>query len=295
VSVGTVPIESAAAVSAAGADIRRREFLHDLIRQPAFAVGAFILGFWILAAIFGSLIVQDPLAQSLLNINKAPSSAHLFGTDQLGRDVLARVIVGSRPILITAPLATLLGTVLGTALGLVMGYFRGAVDDVVGRFVEAFLALPLVVTGILGVVALGTSNTTLIVVIGIVFAPLIARTVRAAVLQERDLDYVAAARLRGESSLYIMFAEILPNILAPIMVEFTVRLGYAVFTIVSLSFLGFGLQPPAPNWGSEIANNYGLVAAGYWWEVLFDAIAIASLVVGVNMIANSIETTLDAA
>ena len=119
-------------------------------------------------------------------------------------------------------------------------------DDVLGRFVEAFLALPLVVTGILGVVALGASDPTLIIVIGIIFTPLIARTVRAAVLLERDLDYVAAARLRGESSLYIMFVEILPNVLAPIMVEFTVRLGYAVFTIVTLSFLGFGLQPPAP-------------------------------------------------
>jgi peptide/nickel transport system permease protein len=294
VSVGTVPVESAAAVSAAGADIRRKELVRELTRQSAFWVGAFIVGFWILSAIFGSLIVQDPLAQSLLNINKAPSSAHLFGTDQLGRDVLARVIVGSRPILITAPLATLLGTVLGTAIGLVMGYFRGAIDDVISRFVEAFLAIPLVVTGVLGSVALGASNLTLIIVIGIVFTPLIARTVRAAVLVERDLDYVAAARLRGETSLYIMFAEILPNILAPIMVEFTVRLGYAVFTIVSLSFLGFGLQPPTPNWGSEIANNYQQVAAGYWWEVLFDALAIATLVIGVNLLANSIERALDA-
>jgi peptide/nickel transport system permease protein len=294
VSVGTVPIESAAAVSAAGADVRRQEFLRELVRQPAFAVGAFILGFWILAAIFGSLIVQDPLAQNLMSINKGPSGAHLFGTDQLGRDVFARVIVGSRSILIAAPLATLLGTILGTALGLVMGYFRGVVDDVVSRFVEAFLALPLVVTGILGVVALGGGNATLIVVIGIVFTPLIARTVRAAVLVERDLDYIAAARLRGESSLYIMFAEILPNILAPIMVEFTVRLGYAVFTIVSLSFLGFGLQPPTPNWGYDISANFNEVAAGYWWEVLWDALAVATLVIGVNMLANSIERALDA-
>jgi peptide/nickel transport system permease protein len=293
VSVGTVPIESAGALGTAGADIRR-DFLRELTHQKAFMVGVVILGFWILAAIFGSLIVQDPLAQALSSINKAPSGAHLFGTDQYGRDVLARVIVGSRPILIAAPLATLLGTVLGTALGLVMGYFRGAVDDIIGRFVEAFLALPLVVTGILGVVALGETNATLIIVIGIVFTPLIARTVRAAVLQERDLDYVAAARLRGETALYIMFAEILPNILAPIMVEFTVRLGYAVFTIVSLSFLGFGLQPPDPNWGSEIANNYGLVTAGYWWETLFDALAVATLVIGVNMLANSIERALDA-
>jgi peptide/nickel transport system permease protein len=293
-SIGAVPVESAAAVNSAQAEVRRREFLRELTRQKAFIAGAFILGFWILAAIFGSLVVQDPLAQNLSAINQAPSGAHLFGTDQLGRDVLARVIVGARPVLIVAPLATLIGTVLGTALGLVMGYYRGLVDDVVGRFVEAFLALPLVVTGILGVIALGASNTTLIIVIGIVFTPLIARTVRAAVLVERDLDYVAAARLRGESSLYIMVAEILPNIMAPIVVEFTVRLGYAVFTIITLSFLGFGLQPPTPNWGSEIYTNISGVVAGYWWEVLFDALAVASLVIGVNMVANSIETALDA-
>ena len=156
-SVGTVPIESAGAVSTAGADLRR-DLLRDLVRQKAFIAGAVILGFWILAAIFGTLVVQDPLAQNLSAINQAPSGAHLFGTDQLGRDVLARVIAGSRPILIVAPLATLHRHVLGTALGLVMGYFRGAVDDIIGRFVEAFLALPLVVTGILGVIALGASE-----------------------------------------------------------------------------------------------------------------------------------------
>jgi peptide/nickel transport system permease protein len=293
VSVDTVPVESVAAISAGQADLRW-DLLGRLVRHKTFIAGAIILGFWILAAIFGNLVVpHDPFAQDLQHINQAPSGAHWFGTDQLGRDMFSRVITGSRDILITAPLATLLGTVLGTALGLVMGYFRGAVDDVVGRFVEAFLALPLVVTGILGVIALGPSNTTLIIVIGIVFAPLIARTVRAAVLQERDLDYVAAARLRGESSLYIMFVEILPNVLGPIMVEFTVRLGYAVFTIVTLSFLGFGIPPPSSNWGLEIATNYGVLTAGYWWEVLFDALAIATLVIGVNMIANSIELTLD--
>ncbi len=292
-SIGTVPIESAGAVSSAQAELRS-EFLRNLTHSKAFIFGATILGFWILAAIFGNLLVpQDPFAQNLSAINQAPSGAHWFGTDGLGRDLFARVITGSRDILIIAPLATLIGTVLGTALGLVMGYFRGAIDEVIGRFVEAFLALPLVVTGILGVVALGPSNTTLIFVIGIVFAPLIARTVRAAVLLERELDYVSAARLRGESSRYIMFVEILPNVLAPIMVEFTVRLGYAVFTIVTLSFLGFGIPPPSANWGLEISSNYGQVTAGYWWEVLFDALAVASLVVGVNMIANSIESALD--
>lgn len=295
-SVGSVPIESAGAVSAGrGAPDLRREFLRNLTHQGTFVFGAIILGFWILAAIFGNLLVpHDPLAQNLLSINQAPSGSHWFGTDGLGRDMFARVITGSRDILITAPLATLIGTVLGTAIGLVMGYFRGIVDEIIGRFVEAFLALPLVVTGILGIVALGAANGTLIIVIGIVFTPLIARTVRAAVLLERELDYVSAARLRGETSAYIMFVEILPNVLAPVMVEFTVRLGYAVFTIVTLSFLGFGIPPPSSNWGLDISQNYPQVGAGYWWEVLFDALAIASLVIGVNMIANSIETALDA-
>ncbi|MGH2915948.1 MAG: ABC transporter permease [Solirubrobacteraceae bacterium] len=292
-SVGAIPVESAAAVSAAGADLRR-QFLGDLARQKSFIAGAVILLFWIVAAIFGqSLVHPGPYAQNLLAINGPPSGAHWFGTDQLGRDMFARVIVGARDILITAPAATALGTVLGTVLGLMMGYMRGLFDEVAGRFVEAFLALPLVVSGILGIVALGPSDETLIFVIGIVFAPLIARTVRAAVISERELDYVAAARLRGESAFYIMFVEILPNVLAPIMVEFTVRLGYAVFTIVTLSFLGFGIPPPSPNWGLDISTNYPLVTAGYWWEMLFDAIAIATLVIGINMLASSIESALE--
>jgi peptide/nickel transport system permease protein len=293
-SIGAVPVESRGALSAGQVDLRR-EFLRNLTHQKTFVAGAVIIVFWIIAAIFGNLLVpHDPQAQNLLSINKAPSGSHWFGTDSLGRDMFARVITGSRDILITAPLATLIGTLLGTALGLVMGYFRGAVDEIIGRFVEAFLALPLVVTGILGIVALGPSDGTLILVIGIIFTPLIARTVRAAVLLERELDYVSAARLRGETSAYIMFVEILPNVLAPIMVEFTVRLGYAVFTIVTLSFLGFGIPPPSSDWGLEISQNFGQVPAGYWWEVLFDALAIASLVIGVNMIATSIESALDA-
>lgn len=288
-SVGAVPIESAAALSAGRREVRR-ELVRELVRSPVFIVGALILLFWIVCAIFGSAIApQDPNAQNLLAINKAPSGAHPFGTDQLGRDMLSRVLTGSRNLLIVAPLATLLGTALGTALGLAMGYFRGVVDDVLGRFVEAFLALPLLVTAIIASYGLGRSNLELIIVIGALFAPLIARTVRAAVLQERELEYVAAARLRGESSLYVMFVEILPNVLAPIVVEFTVRLGYAVFAVVTLSFLGLGIQPPSSDWGLEVATNYGQVNAGFWWEVLFDALAIASLVVAANLIADAIE------
>ncbi len=292
-AITDVPIESAGALRAGQREVRG-EMLRELVRSPVFLIGAVVLLFWIICAIFGSLIApHSPYAQNLEAINKAPSGSHWFGTDQLGRDMLSRVIVGSRDILVIAPLATLLGTVLGTAVGLVMGYFRGVVDDVLGRFVEAFLALPLVVTGVIAIAALGRSNVGIIIVIGLVFTPLIARTVRAAVLLERELDYVAAARLRGEGSLYIMFAEILPNVFSPIVVEFTVRLAYAIFTVLTLTFLGFGVQPPSPDWGLDIASNYGQVTAGFWWQVLFDALAIASLVVAVTLVSESIEGVLE--
>ena len=264
-----------------------------LLRRPTFAVGAAIVLFWVVCAVFGHQIApQDPLAQQLLATNAGPSAAHWFGTDQLGRDVLSRVIVGARDILVITPLATGLGTVLGTILGLVMGYFGGVVDLVAGRIIEALLALPAVIISFLFIVALGTSTSTLILVIGLIFTPLIARTVRATVLTERHLDYLASARLLGENPARIMFAEILPNVMPAIAVEFTVRLGYAIFAVATLSFLGFGIQPPTPDWGADIAANYGLLGAGYWWETLFPALAIASLVIAINLITDSAEQVL---
>jgi peptide/nickel transport system permease protein len=174
-----------------------------------------------------------------------------------------------------------------------MGYVRGFVDDVLGRFVEAFLSIPVVVLGVIALSTLGRSHLVLIVVIGLLFTPLIARTVRAAVLQERELDYVSAARLRGERAPYIMFVEILPNVFAPIMVEFTVRLAYAVFAVLTLTFLGLGIQPPSADWALDISANYGVVPAGYWWEVLFDAVAIATLVVSISLISDSVQGALE--
>jgi peptide/nickel transport system permease protein len=292
-SIVDIPVESAGALQAGRGEVRR-ELLRDLLRSPMFLIGAIVVLVWVVCAIFGPTIApHDPLAQNLEGINQAPSGAHPFGTDQLGRDMLSRVIVGVRNVMIIAPLATLLGTVLGTVIGLVMGYFRGYVDDVLGRFVEAFLALPVIVTGLIALSTLGRSNLVLIVVIGLVFTPLIARTVRAAVLLERELDYVAAARLRGEGSLYIMFVEILPNVFAPIMVEFTVRLAYAIFAILTLTFLGVGVQPPAADWALDISANFGVVPAGYWWEVTFPAIAVVTLVVAVTLISESIQGALE--
>ncbi len=286
--------EAPAAVDASSLATARRERLRLLLRSGTFLAGAVIVVFWAVCAAFGTHIApQDPYADDLLNTLDPPSADHWFGTDQLGRDVFSRVIVGAHDILTVAPLATILGTVLGAALGLLTGYFRGYVDDAVSRMIDAVNALPLVIIALLALVALGTSNVTVIVVIGFVFAPIIARTVRSAVLSERELDYVAAARLRGEGPLYIMFVEILPNVLPPILVESTVRLGYAIFTVATLSFIGFGIQPPSPDWGLAISESYGLIDGGYWWTVLFDAFAIASLVVGVNMLADGIQAAFE--
>jgi peptide/nickel transport system permease protein len=283
----TAPAPAAAPLAAAPPRWRR------LSRKPTFVVGAAILLFWVVCAIAGSSIAPDsPLAQSLLATNAAPSAAHWFGTDQLGRDVLSRVLVGSRDILIITPLATVLGTVCGTALGLAMGYFGGVLDAVASRLVEAVLALPSVMVAFLFIVALGPSELTLIIVIGFIFTPLIARTVRAAVLAERHLDYLPAARLLGAGAWSVMVMEILPNVLPAVLVEFSVRLGYAIFTVATLSFLGFGIQPPTPDWGSDIAANYGVLAAGYWWETLFPALAIASLIIAINLITDSLEQVM---
>ncbi len=267
----------------------RRERIGLMLRSKTFVAGALVLGFWVFCAIFGHAVApKDPFASDPLNSLRAPSGEHWFGTDRLGRDVFSRVLAGSRDILVVAPLATLLGTALGTVLGLVTGYFRGLVDDVIMRLVDAVLAIPLVIMGLLVLVAVGPSKTAVIVTIGIVFAPIIARTVRAAVLAEGQLEYVQAARLRNERAPYIMFAEILPNVLAPIVVEFTVRLGYAIFVIATLSFLGLGIPPPAPDWGLQIFEHYGLISGGFWWPVLFPSLAIASLVVGVNLLADGL-------
>jgi peptide/nickel transport system permease protein len=264
-----------------------------LLGRPAFVIGAAILLFWIVCAVFGtSFVPHNPLAQQLLYTNKPPSAAHWFGTDSLGRDVFSRVIVGARTILIIAPLATLLGTVLGTALGLALGYLRGIVDTLVSRAVEAVLALPAIIIILLFVAPLGVSTISQILIIGFIFTPLIARTVRSAVQVEGQLDYVPAARLLGERPGRMMFVEILPNVMPTVLVEFTVRLGYAIFAVATLAFLGFGVELSIPSWGTDIKAGYVLLGAGYWWETLFPALAIASLIIAFSLVSDSVEQVL---
>jgi peptide/nickel transport system permease protein len=271
----------------------RRETIRLLLHRPAFIIGSLILIGWIVIAVLGERITPyDPFNQFFKG-HAPPSAEHLMGTDRLGRDVLSRVMVGSRDVLVIAPLAAILGVVAGTLLGLIMGYYRGRVDDVLSRIVEAFLALPVILVALLTLVVLGTSPLVVVCVVGILFTPIVARTVRSAVLSERQLDYVMAAKLRGETGFFILSREIFPNVLGPTVVEMTVRFGYAIFTVATLSFLGVGLQPPSPDWGLSVAQEYPNMISGVWWPTLFPAIAIASAVVAVNLIADSLQSVLN--
>jgi len=276
----------------------RRELIALLLRSPAFMIGMVVILFWTVCGIFGDRITpyrHDEIVVeggNLLDPSFRPSWEHPFGLDNLGRDVFSRVLSGAGPILAVAPLATVIGVVCGSILGLITGYFGGTVDNVVSRLIDAVLALPLIIIAIGVLQSTGTSALSLALVIGFVFTPIVARTVRSAVLGERSLDYVQAAKLRGERAPYIMFAEILPNVMGPIIVEATVRLGYAVFALVTLAFLGFGEVDPSPDWGVQIQGHYSYIDQA-WWTVLWPALAIASLVVALNLVADSLQQAVE--
>jgi peptide/nickel transport system permease protein len=176
-----------------------------------------------------------------------------------------------------------------------MGYYRGWVDEILSRIIEALLSIPVVLLALLTLTVLGNSRTVLILTVASLFTPIVTRTVRSAVMAEAQLDYVTSAKLRGESGLFVMTREIFPNITASVVVELTVRVGYAIFTVATLAFFGFpAVQPPTPDWGVDIRDTYGLIQAGQWWPAMFPAIAIASLVIAVNLIADSIEKVSNA-
>jgi len=267
-----------------------------LLTSPAFVAGSLILGFWILCAIVPDLFATwGPnevvrLADGSTIPRTAPSSDAWFGTDSIGNDVYSRVIHGARPVLILAPVAALLSVIAGTMLGLIMGYLRGWTDEILSRVVEAFLSIPVILLALMVLVIFGRSRLVIILTIAVLFTPVVTRTVRSTVMAEAQLDYVTSAKLRGESNLFIMTREILPNITSVIVVEFTVRVGYAVFTVATLAFLGLTSDDAtAADWGRDVANSYGLIQSDQWWPALFPALAIASLVIAVNLIADSLD------
>lgn len=263
----------------------------SIVRRYRPSAGAIVAGsiflFWVVAAFIAPAVVpHDPFAVKMDAVLLAPDSDFLFGTDDMGRDVFSRVLTGSRDILMIAFSAALIGTICGTLLGLATGYFRGLIDEMFSRIGEAVISLPGIIMALLLIAAIGRSNAGLIGVIAFEFMWVVARTIRAAVLQESQKDYILAARVRGDSALYVMLRELLPNIFPIVVVEFTVRMTFAVFSVANLSFLGFGVQPPAPDWGLLVAQSYGLLVAGFWWVALFPTLAIASLVISISVIAN---------
>ena len=281
------PAVQADALAAAEQKRQRRYLMKALLRSPTFMIGLIIVLFWVFMACFSLYITQDPFAQNAMESLRSPSPAHWFGTDDLGRDVFARTMAGARTVLIIAPLATILALLWGGIIGLIAGFWRGLTDEIIMRLIDVLLALPIIITSILILSLLGKGTAIIIVTIGALFTPVVSRTVRAAVIGEREREYVMAARLRGERSAFVMAREILPNITQPMVVEGTIRLGYAVFTAATLSFLGFGLEPPSPDWGLTIATERIFLQIAPW-TVLFPAVALASLVVAVNLMTDGL-------
>jgi len=251
-------------------------------------IGLGLVSFWILVAIFAPLITPyGPLEQDLEAMNLGPSVEHPLGADNLGRDLWARLIYGARTILILAPLSVLCALAVGVTLGLIGGYFGGWIDEVVMRVLDAIMAFPAILLYLIIIFALGPSATNVVIAITIAGTPGIARLVRSLTLDIRTREYIAAAKLRGENPFYIMFVEILPNARGPIIVDAMLRIGYAVFAIGTLGFLGVGLPPPAPDWGSMVAQGRLYI----WinpWPVLWPSLAISSLVIGLNLFADGL-------
>ena len=262
--------------------------LSVIFRSRIATIGLAIVVFWVLVAIFAPLIApHNPLAQDSKAINQGPSATYPLGTDKLGRDVMSRLVYGARVILILAPISVFLSVLVGTAMGLFGAYFGGAADETVMRLLDAIMAFPTILLYLIIISAIGPSPVNVVVAITFVGAPGVARLVRSLALDVRTRDYIQAAKTRGESSLYIMWVEILPNARGPLIIDAMLRVGYAIFAIGTLGFLGLGLPPPTPDWGGMINE-----ARRYIWTnplgVLWPALAIASLVVGLNLLADGL-------
>lgn len=279
----------------------RKEQRRELFTTPSFVIGLAIALFWLACAIVPGVFTKWTENESVRNsadqviARQGPQADAWFGTDTIGRDVFARVVYGADNVLINAPIAAILAIIFGSLLGLVMGYYRGWADEVLSRLVEAVLSLPVVLISLMILFTFGSSRIVLILTIASLFTPVVARTVRSAVMAESQLDYVTSAKLRGESGMFIMAREILPNIVNVLVVEFTVRVGYAIFTVATLAFLGFSAgDATVADWGKDIAESYDLIQAGQWWVSIFPALAIASLVIALNLMADAIDKVYSA-
>lgn len=267
---------------------RAWESMAVITKSRVAVIGLLVVIFWVFVAIFAPVIApHDPLAQDSSAINQGPSRQYLLGTDALGRDIFSRLAYGSRMILTLAPISVFCSVLVGATLGLVGGYFGGLIDEVVMRVLDAIMAFPTILLYLIIISAIGPSALNVVIAITFVGAPGVARLVRSLTLDIRTRDYIRAAETRGESPFYIMFLEILPNARGPIIIDSMLRVGYAIFSIGTLGFLGLGLPPPTPDWGGMISE----ARKSIWSNplgVLWPAVAISSLVVALNLFADGL-------
>ena len=264
-----------------------------LQRRPSALIGLAVVIAFILMAIFAPYISpQDPIATSWGAIRKAPSAAHWFGTHEIGRDVLSRVIWGTQASLMAGVISVSISLLIGVPIGLLAGFVGGAVDAIISRITDAFLACPFLILAIALAAFLGPSLTNAMVAIGISAAPIFVRLTRGQVIQIKVEDYVEAARSVGNPPWRIALVHILPNILPPLLVQATLAIAAAVIAEASLSFLGLGQQPPAPSWGSMLntAKNYIEQAP---WMAIWPGISIFLLVLSFNLFGDGLRDALD--
>lgn len=285
----------AAKKSAVPGRVRRffAAFRH-LFDRPVTAFGTIIFIVFVLMALFGPWIAPyDYNEQVYADARQAPSLTHLFGTDNLGRDVFSRVLFGAREVLAQAGLGTILAVISGTVFGLVAGYRGGWLDEITMRLFDSLLALPALLLALLLLGTVGQSQSAVLIVIVIVYTPIVARVARSVVLSVRSKGFVEAAQLQGESQNWILFREILPSVVPALTVEGALRFSYAIFLVASLGFLGVGVQPPSPNWGLMVSEARPY-SSQLPWALFFPAAAIALLVIGVNLMADGIKNAVQA-
>ncbi len=263
-----------------------------LLGSPTAAVGTALLAVHLGLALFGPTLAPRDFAQfDILHALEPPSREFWGGTDQFGRDQLSRVMWGARGTLLLATASTLLGVGLGVIVGMTGAFYRGLVDEVLMRIVDALMALPALLLAMLLLTTVGANPVYVALGIGVVFMPRSARVVRGIALSLAAAEFIDAARARGERGPYIIFAEMLPNAWAPIIVELTIRFAYAILLATSLGFLGLGAQPPAPDWGLMINEALPFLAQAPWLAIL-PAVAISTVVVGANLVGDALRETL---
>lgn len=249
-------------------------------------IGFIIVVFWLIIAITGSWIAPYDEGEFVsFDSFLEPSAEYLLGTDYIGRDLLSRLLYGARMTIFMALAATVIASVVGTVMGTIAGLKGGAVDQLISRFNDAVLSFPTIVLGLVVVAALGSSITVLILATGLIYSPMVFRIARALTIDQAAMDYVTVARLRGEGFTWVLGREIFPNIAVPLLVDFGIRLAFAIQFMAGLSFLGLGVQPPLADWGSMVRENMVGLTSGSLAPI-FPAIAIATLTIGLNLMVD---------